>query len=73
MVYLSGNEQLQLTYVLTYFRSEALYIGCLDVVLPLDISGVPMENQCLKESIYGSVDLLTMDFAVMVTEDQWLK
>jgi hypothetical protein len=26
-----------------------------------------------KESIFWSVDLLTLDFAVMVTEDQWLK
>ncbi len=26
-----------------------------------------------KESIFWSVDLLTMDFAVMVVDDQWLK
>lgn len=26
-----------------------------------------------KESIFRSVDMLTMDFAVMVVDDQWLK
>jgi hypothetical protein len=53
VVYLSGNEQLQLTSVLGYFWSEALYIGYLDVVLPLDISGVLMDDQWLKQVSFG--------------------
>ncbi len=74
MVYVTGNEQLQLTYVLNLLsvRSSIHWVrrsGSSTAGYFWGARGEPV----FKGSIFRSVDLLTMDFAVMVVDDQWLK